>query len=245
MGNCSLKGDTTTNTQKGPELIRIVTDSGQIIELRGPKIVGDVLVNFPGYAIFLRGQMSTPLSKDEELLNGKFYYMLPTTLKPEHEEVDDECFDQAERPFRVPPADASDLVTNLTSGSAVEVLPSSGNGVWKVRLVIGTKELEDILSGQDNAEALIEQMRMAATFATNGHSIKPIKSSWGVNWKPNFLGAGILTLIDLEDDSGIATIFCCLYVSERFFSTRSKGLFSQHTMKLLLYVCPLRSQRVT
>ncbi|KAK6935544.1 PADRE domain [Dillenia turbinata] len=225
MGNCSLKGDTTNTTKRGPELIRIVTDSGQVIELQGPKIVGDVLNNFPGYAIFLRGQMSSPLSKHEELLNGKFYYMLPKTLKPVREEVVDECFDQAEHPFRASSVEESDLVTNLTSGSAVEVLPSSGNGVWKVKLVIGTKELEDILSGQDNAEALIEQMRMAATSATNSLSIKSIKSSWGVSRKPNLFNAL---------SSLIAPILRRLsYVSKGFFCTSSKGLFGQHIMKLM------------
>lgn len=40
--------------------------------------------------------------------------------------------------------------------------PPPGNGVWKVKLLINPKDLEKILSEEVNAEALIQQMRMAA-----------------------------------------------------------------------------------
>ncbi|PPS08143.1 hypothetical protein GOBAR_AA12498 [Gossypium barbadense] len=61
---------------------------------------------------------------------------------------------------------AADFVENLSSGSAMEVLPWKKNGVWKVKLVINSSRLEDILSEQVNTEALIEKMRMAAATAT-------------------------------------------------------------------------------
>lgn len=39
---------------------------------------------------------------------------------------------------------------------------ASGDGVWKVKLVIDPKELGQILAEEVNTEALIEQMRIAA-----------------------------------------------------------------------------------
>uniref|UniRef100_A0A7N2QYW3 Uncharacterized protein n=1 Tax=Quercus lobata TaxID=97700 RepID=A0A7N2QYW3_QUELO len=49
---------------------------------------------------------------------------------------------------------------------APEVLPAVGDGVWRVKLVIDTKQLEEILSEQVNTEALIEKMRMVASCAS-------------------------------------------------------------------------------
>ena len=56
----------------------------------------------------------------------------------------------------------SDYVVNLPYGSALEVFPSVRDGVWRVKLVIDTRQLERILSEQVNTEALIEKMRIAA-----------------------------------------------------------------------------------
>jgi len=57
---------------------------------------------------------------------------------------------------------ACDYVDNLSHGSALEVLPKAKNGVWRVKLLIDPRQLEEILSKQVNTEALIEKMRMAA-----------------------------------------------------------------------------------
>ena len=90
---------------------------------------------------------------------------------------------------------ASDSVDNLANGSALEVLPTVGDGVWRVKLVIDTKQLEEILSKQVNIEALIEKMRMVATSA----SITPkrTESAWGMSWKPT-----LLNLFKLPLDNG-------------------------------------------
>lgn len=47
------------------------------------------------------------------------------------------------------------------SRKSVKVLPPK-DGVWRVKLVIDPKDLEEIMSKQVNIEALIEQMRVAA-----------------------------------------------------------------------------------
>ena len=68
---------------------------------------------------------------------------------------------------------------------ALEVLLAVGDGVWRVKLVIDTKQLEEILSEQVNTKALIEKMRMVASSASL--TPKRTKSAWGMSWKPTLL----------------------------------------------------------
>ncbi|PPS08144.1 hypothetical protein GOBAR_AA12499 [Gossypium barbadense] len=149
MGNCSLKGVTAECRNS----IRVLTDGGEIIDVKGPKLARDIANDFPGYVICKRDQTQAsmfPLNEGEWLVNGGFYYLLP--------------LDKVGAP-KMSMA-AADFVENLSSGSAMEVLPWKKNGVWKVKLVINSSRLEDILSEQVNTEALIEKMRMAAATAT-------------------------------------------------------------------------------
>lgn len=127
---------------KEPNCIRITTDNGSVSDLEGPKLVQDVTSHFPGYGIFRPGRVSSPLLDHEHLYNGQCYYLLPLR-KDSMGEV---------------PAFAEELI----NGSALEVLPSQKNGVWRVKLLIDTKELEQILSEEVNTVAMIEKMRMAA-----------------------------------------------------------------------------------
>jgi hypothetical protein len=80
---------------------------------------------------------------------------------------------------------ACDYVDNLSNGSALEVLPSAKNGVWKVKLMIDTRQLEEILSEEVNIEALIEKMRMAATtYSISSPTRSRTMSTWKMGWKP-------------------------------------------------------------
>lgn len=81
-----------------------------------------------------------------------------------------------------PKVSSADFVDSLGSGSALEVLPSQGNGVWKVKLVISTKQLGEIFSEEVNTEALIEKMRMAACSASR-LTPRRTKNSWLVGWR--------------------------------------------------------------
>ncbi|XP_015955300.1 uncharacterized protein LOC107479712 [Arachis duranensis] len=199
MGNCSIKG----TTGECHHTIRILSDSGAILQFKGPKTVGQVLQHYPGYGVFLWGHPSTPLQVHETLAYGIFYYLLPLKEKaPEEDqipsngvsaqgegqellqwsEVESKKSDDTEQPNKLLCAEgACNYVQNLSPGSALEVLPSAKNGVWRVKLVIGTRQLEEILSEQVNTEALIEKMRMAA-------SSSPTRSrtmaTWKVGWKP-------------------------------------------------------------
>lgn len=201
MGNCSsLKG----TSGECPNSIRVLTDSGVVLQFKGPKLAAEILSDFPGYGIFQQGKASVPLSDQEALTNGQFY-LLP--LRTQGQKIPDngvsaqiqemgvaenlEGAEEAE-PVKKSFRGASDFVENLANGSGggLEVLPCGGDGVWRVKLVIDTKQLEEILSG-GNTLALIETMRMAAT-ASSTPKLQS-KSLWGSggrgggwNWKPIF-----------------------------------------------------------
>ena len=187
MGNCSLKGVTGECSNS----IRVLKDAGEIIDVKGPKLAREIVNDFPGYAICRRGQASFPLPEDQCLVNGGFYYLLPLEKVQKSgdsgvcKQVNKEAVKKVEvdwmNQIEPPKMSSADFVENLSSGSALEVLPSQKNGVWKVKLVISSQQLEDILSEQVNTEALIEKMRMAA----NSTTLTPrrSRSSWVVGWK--------------------------------------------------------------
>ncbi|KAL8090655.1 uncharacterized protein LOC141698059 [Apium graveolens] len=292
MGNCSIKSGVVEKNHF--RFIKIVMDSGKIMELEGPKLVHEVVSDYPGYGIFKKNCVSsTPLPDREKLLCSHVYYLLPlaelqkkvlqsndhvkdfkaemslnevkegdsaddrvkdlstkkslnevkegdftddglkdlSTKKDlnevkEGDSTDDRVKDLSTKkglnevklveksqiteddhvkdirartrlnqiklldkgqiakdnnlkdvrakvslslnevePVRMSSA-ASDIVTSLTNGSGLEVLPPPQKGIWRVKLVINTKQLEEIFSEDVNTEALIEQMRMAAA---SGH----------------------------------------------------------------------------
>ncbi|KAE8722488.1 RNA polymerase II transcriptional coactivator KELP-like [Hibiscus syriacus] len=174
MGNCSLKGAVDETNP-----IRVSTDAGRIIDFNGPKLAREITNDFPGYGICRRGQASTPLPEDERLVNGGFYHLLPLD---EFQKNGDKRGVEKVEAARVDPTKMSsvDFVENVSSLSAMEVLSSEKYGVWKVKLVIGSQQLEDILSQQVNTEALIEKMRMAAE-ADSGVAT-PRRSKWFWFW---------------------------------------------------------------
>ncbi|KAK4262919.1 hypothetical protein QN277_028410 [Acacia crassicarpa] len=199
MGNCSLKGVTGECHYS----IRVLSDWGSLLQFKGPITAGEVLRQQPGYGIFRQGHASSPLPEDESLSYGLLYYLLP--LKPEEvventstddhghsnqkversEEAGTTTANELEKLDKSPGQAEPEYVKNLSSGSAVEVLPSAGNGVWKVKLVIDTKQLEEILSEQVNTEALIEQMRMAASSTSSSPTrSRRTMSTWKLGWKP-------------------------------------------------------------
>ncbi|XP_057520595.1 uncharacterized protein LOC130800890 [Amaranthus tricolor] len=140
--NCSLKTSPTT-PKKSQHSFQIMTDSGRVIQIDGPKLAQEVLDDYPGYGIYQRGHLTLPLFEDELLINGQVYYLLPFGLSSSKNL-----------------AETTSLSFRKDQNSAFEVLPSRGNGVWKVKMAINSKELEEMLS--DNAEALIQMMRSAA-----------------------------------------------------------------------------------
>ncbi|XP_068666640.1 uncharacterized protein [Aristolochia californica] len=157
MGNCMA-------AETGPDVVRIMTDSGGIMELESSVDVRTFVTDFPGYGIFRQGNVCSPLLPHERLLSGHLYYLLPvseekTTAVLKKERVAEPAAKQVQvTPVRLSTTESPDL-------RSMEVLPSPGKGVWKVKMVISRNELADILSEQVNTEALIEKMRLAATMS--------------------------------------------------------------------------------
>jgi len=120
----------------------------------------DVLDVFPGYGIYQKDKFSLPLFEDEVLCNGQIYYLLPFGVSKRVSAATRTASSNGSASFR------------RDQNSALEVLPSRGNGVWRVKMAIDSKDLEEMLS-PENAEALIEMMRSAAK------SSSPTRRSFG------------------------------------------------------------------
>ncbi|KVH95315.1 Protein of unknown function DUF4228 [Cynara cardunculus var. scolymus] len=202
MGNCSFKG-----FDPSLDPIRVITCSGQALEFNGPKLVSEVIKDFPKHGIFKKDQLSSPLDHREQLIGGQFYHLFP--LFPEEIEKRDQTFEEKAlselgaieaEPVRMSTSTvALQLVTkNLTDGSGFEVLPPPRKGVWKVKLMINTKQLEEILSEEVNTEALIEQMRVAAASSRKAVPRRN-KLKWGVKLKPIF--CNVLNKMVVDDNS--------------------------------------------
>nr|GEU48548.1 hypothetical protein [Tanacetum cinerariifolium] len=191
-----------------------MTPSGQVLEFSSTKPVSDVLQNFPGHGVFRRDQLLWPLDHRELLVGGRLYYLFPLA-EDEKDQTMKENVSSGLEPVRVSggvaelepvrmstSAVALQLVTkNLSDGSGFEVLPAPRKGVWKVKLVINTKQLEDILSEEVNTEALIEQMRIAAGSAASSMKVgqRQSKGYWGLNLKPIF--CNVMNKIVVDDSS--------------------------------------------
>ncbi|CAI9094352.1 OLC1v1030077C1 [Oldenlandia corymbosa var. corymbosa] len=206
MGNCSFKSSVVVSadeTAKGfNQFIRVMTDSGEILKLKGPKLAGEILHDFPGHKICGKGHVSSPLLDHQELLVGHVYYLLPitnpTAAKDRSGDQEDgnggknDCQMEDMEPVRKSTSAeaAMEMAASLANGPALEVLPPPQKGVWKVKLAITPKQLEEILSEEVNTEALIEQMSMAANNAVSSGSVTPRRSkiSWGLILKQRVLG---------------------------------------------------------
>ncbi|CAN6846463.1 unnamed protein product [Brassica oleracea] len=51
-------------------------------------------------------------------------------------------------------------------GATIQVSPQRRNGVWKAKVVIGSKQLGEIFAVEGNTHALIDQLRIAAAEAS-------------------------------------------------------------------------------
>ncbi|KAH6767312.1 hypothetical protein C2S52_018295 [Perilla frutescens var. hirtella] len=164
MGNCILKGFGVVE-----EMVKVVTPNGGVMELYAPITAESVTNEFPGYAIFLTPhRLSPPLLHSEKLTAGdQYYYLLPIHKTGTAKDGGGNPRGAAETP--TPYRMSVDNQGKTRKQSEAEVLPRyNGSGVWKVRLVIGTDQLSEILSQEARTEALIESVRTAAKCAAAG-----------------------------------------------------------------------------
>ncbi|XP_017434532.1 uncharacterized protein LOC108341347 [Vigna angularis] len=144
MGNCSMKG----TIGECHHTIQVMSDCEAILPFKALKTVAQVLQHYLGYGIFRQGHASEPLLEQERLSYGLFYYLL--LLKDRKNCCCDNVrVEEGVRGLRSKFA-ACDYVENLSNGSALEVLPVAKNGVWRLKLVIEQRQLEEILSEQVN-----------------------------------------------------------------------------------------------
>ncbi|XP_010538836.1 PREDICTED: uncharacterized protein LOC104813045 [Tarenaya hassleriana] len=137
MGNCSIKA---VSDGQNPNSIRVFGGSGEAFEFNYPKLAGDILQEYPGYRIYGQSCASSPLSGDETLAGGQVYYLIPQGTNPRIVQY---------------------RKVNLQPKIQVSPLRRK-NGMWKAKVVIGTKQLEEILAEEGNTEILIAQLRAAA-----------------------------------------------------------------------------------
>lgn len=149
MGNCIFK---TLGVVE--DMVKVVTPDGGVMELYAPITAECVTNEFPGHAIFATPRRtSPPLFHTHTLCAGHYYYLLPTHKGNDH------GGDRAALPYRM----------SVDNQGKPEVFPKYNNtGVWKVRLVIDTDQLSEILSQEARTEALIESVRTAAKCAAAG-----------------------------------------------------------------------------
>ncbi|KAL8200998.1 hypothetical protein R6Q57_012337 [Mikania cordata] len=181
MGNCAFKGFPTC---LGP--IRVIKPSGHVLEFHVPKLVSEVINDFPKHGLFKKDRLLSPLDPRALLIRGQLYYLFPLASDETSEQEPVRVSGVAEvEPVRMSTSTvALQLVTkNVSDGTGFEVLPPPREGVWKVKLVINTKQLGEILSEEVNTEALIEQMRMAATSSMKAEP-RLSQSYWRVKLKP-------------------------------------------------------------
>ncbi|XP_042041491.1 uncharacterized protein LOC121786966 [Salvia splendens] len=137
-------------------MAKVVTPDGGVMELYAPITAECVTNEFPGHAIFgSPGRTSPPLLHSESLRAGHHYYLLPA-----HRVKGAAAADDRAPPYRM----SVDKLRRLPEEA--EAFPSAG--VWKVRLVIDTDRLSEILSQEAQTEALIESVRTAAKCAAAG-----------------------------------------------------------------------------
>lgn len=173
MGNCLFSQLATVE-----EMVKVVTPTGGVMELYAPITVESVTNEFPGYALFATPRrLSPPLIHSENLCAGHYYYLLPIQ-KTTAGGIGGG--DRTPAPYRMS-VDNNQAKVRRQAESAAEVFPKyNSTGIWKVRLVIDTEQLSEILSHEARTEALIENVRTAAKCAAAGvpSAVNSERRSW-------------------------------------------------------------------
>ncbi|KAE8698151.1 NAC domain-containing protein 12-like [Hibiscus syriacus] len=176
MGNCLFGGFEEEEEADG--LIKVVTSNGGIMEFSAPISARNIVDEFPGNAIFRSNDLlCKPICHHEELLPGKTYYLLP--LNGNGSSVDNGDGNKGHvrsKSDKVQPSSASAISPYRLSSDVQGVLKRShtdvfsrynnknngSRGFWKVKLVIGTEQLSEILSQEARTQELMENVRTVA-----------------------------------------------------------------------------------
>ncbi|KAJ4849943.1 hypothetical protein Tsubulata_003818 [Turnera subulata] len=174
MGNC-LFGAGEADDDDGVIKV-IISGGGGVMELYGPVTAGCITSEFPGHAIFPSHDHQLfwrrPLYVHEELLPGHKYYLFPETTGEQQMVVREGHVRSKSIPTSVLlPYRMSNDCQGTLKRSYTDVFSRSNsqnhnhkrnNGFWKVKLVIKTEQLQEILSQEARTQELIENMRAVA-----------------------------------------------------------------------------------
>ncbi|XP_010496631.1 PREDICTED: uncharacterized protein LOC104773686 [Camelina sativa] len=182
MGNCLFGG-------LGDEedlLTKVIKSDGEVLEFYCPVTAGSVSHEFADHALFSALDLLwKPLPNHHLLVPGQSYYLFPKIASEElktfvgscHVRSNSESFSATMTPYRM----SLDYNHRVLKRSCTDVFSrnnytrtrqkekrtrrrrtSSKSGIWKVKLVINTEELLQILSEDGRINELIESVRVVA-----------------------------------------------------------------------------------
>lgn len=173
MGNC-LFGGMGDGEQS---VIKVTTANGGVMELYAPVSVESITDEFPGHGIFRSQDLFwKPLSHSDVLLMGESYHLLPLAGKARVGHVRS---NSAPPQHKAAPYRMSVDSRGVTKRSAEE---ETSRGFWKVKLVISTEQLLEILAEEGKTEELIESVR---TVAKCGSGLGGFSDHWSLSSSRN------------------------------------------------------------
>lgn len=199
MGNCLFGG----LGEVGGEVIKVVTSNGGVMEFYAPLTVESITNEFPGHGIFRNHDLFwKPLPLHDELLAGESYYLLPLDVASDGGGGRSLLGGQIVRQGHIR---SNSLATSSSSEVAAPYRMSFDNqrmlkrsyteafsrsyggntGFWKVKLVISTEQLLEILSQDGPTQELIESVRTVAKCGTNGVSSMGFSDQWSLSSSRN------------------------------------------------------------
>lgn len=202
MGNCLFGGLGPEADQGGAGLTKVITPNGGVMEFFAPIAAGSITDEFPGHRIFRAHDLFwKPLPHHEDLVAGESYYLLPLSSHASSISMSKFGHGVREGHVRSNSIPAASAVTpyrmsiecrpGVLKRSYTDVLSRHGNGgtcssssgrMWKVRLVISTEKLQEILSHEARTQELVESMRAVAKCGARGGPVgAPTSSSTGLS----------------------------------------------------------------
>ncbi|KAE8725340.1 NAC domain-containing protein 12-like [Hibiscus syriacus] len=188
MGNCLFGG---FEEEVADGLIEVITSNGGIMEFSAPISAGNIVDGFCGNAIFRSNDLlCKPICHHEELLPGKSYYLLPLNSKGNSPSDGDNNIVREghvrSKSDNVPssvisPYRLSCDVQGSLKRSYTDILSrynNDGRGFWKVKLVIGTEQLLDILSQEARTQELMENVRTVAKCGNGASKTVGLSDQW-------------------------------------------------------------------
>ncbi|KAL0409193.1 UNVERIFIED_CONTAM: hypothetical protein Sradi_1853700 [Sesamum radiatum] len=165
MGNCLFVGGMGDAHQS---VIRVATSNGGVMEFHAPVTVESITDEFPGHGIFRSHDLFwTPLPHSQELLVGESYRLLPlmdltngglTPARLGCVRSNSTAPQRMAAPQYRMSFDSRGLEKRLPEDQAGQ----GRRGFWKVKVVIRTEQLLEILSEEGKTEELIESVRTVA-----------------------------------------------------------------------------------